>query len=586
MSEDVPDDLPQLLAGDEEITPDDEAKFLEEAFVFPEDRDEHRHEEAFDIPAGKVKEAVIEGAVAAFDTEEQTRLPTPGRTAIESSFFEWPSLENSSELEHYWVNRPYAFVSVLFDEEQRKYRYYVTEPHLDDFEQYVYKDLKAVIRDVLLYRDIEADDRERVFETEVTGLLADYGENLPAVSLRKLQYYLTRDFVGYAEIDPLMEDKQIEDISCVGPDRPVFIYHRKYRNLPTNLVFEEKRLGTTVTRLAQRSDKHISVADPLLDGSLPDGSRIQLTLGTDVSARGSNFTVRKFSEVPFTPVDLVDFGTMTLDMATYLWFAVENEADILFVGGTASGKTTSMNASSFFIPPASKVVSIEDTREITIPHDNWIQSITRESTGDSETGIDMYQLLNAGLRQRPEHLLVGEIRTDSEVALTFFQAISSGHAGYSTFHADGVRTTIDRLTSPPLSVPEQMVQALDIVVHQQQSFLGSRRVRRISQIVELGTADDDRDQLAPQPIYEWTPRQDQFTQTAESGLLERIRERRGWSNRRLNDEFELRRTILADLLNQDATHEQVAGVFYTYYRDAETVMEDLEEGNLNIDQYV
>lgn len=585
MSEDAPRELPPE-AADEESADLAEEEALEEAFIFPEEQDGPQAKESTNIPAGQVKQSVVDTVTAAFAEKTQGPLPTPERPAIEASFFDWPPLDHSSELEHYWVNRPYAFVSVLFDETDRRYRYHVTEPVLDDFEGYVYKDLKAVIRDVLLYRDIDDENREEIFETEVTDLLADYGENLPAVTLQKLQYYLTRDFVGYAEVDPLMEDPQIEDISCVGPGRPVFIYHRDYRNLATNIRFEEERLGTTVTRLAQRSDKHISVADPLLDGSLPDGSRIQLTLGTDVSARGSNFTIRKFSAVPFTPIDLVDFGTMTIEMATYLWFVVENEADILFIGGTASGKTTTMNASSFFIPPESKVVSIEDTREITIPHDNWIQSITRESTSSNETGIDMYQLLNAGLRQRPEHLLVGEIRTDTEVALTFFQAISSGHAGYSTFHADGVKATIDRLTSAPLSVPDQLVQALDIIVHQQQSFLGNRRVRRIDQIVELGADENDPDEIVQHPIYQWTPQDDRFNQTGESALLEEIRKRRGWSQRRLNDEFELRRTVLEELLEQDADHEQVTAVLYTYQRDTETVMEDLESGGLDLEKYV
>lgn len=545
------------------------------------------HEEDRSIPAGDVAGSVVDDVVAYFDGEEDAPLPAPDRVAIESEFFDFSYLESYTEIEHYWVHRPYSFVSVLYDDTEREYRYHVTEADLDEFESYVRSDLDGVLRDTLLYLDIDPEaDRSAVFDREVTNLIAEYASNVAPVTLRKLQYYLTRDFVGYGTIDPIMRDRNIEDISCVGPELPLFVYHRNYRDLETNLEFDQEGLTTFITRLAQRCGKHISIAEPLLDASMPDGSRVQLTLGSDVSSRGSNFTVRKFSEVPYTPVDLVRWGTVSVEMMAYLWLAIQNDMSVLFAGGTASGKSTSMNATSFFIPPNSKVVSIEDTREITLPHDNWIQSVTREGTGSGDrSGIDMYELLKAGLRQRPEFLLVGEVRTDPDVALTFFQAISSGHTGYTTFHADSVETVIDRLTNPPLSVPEQMVRALDAVVVQRQSFIDNRRVRRATELVEINRGGDGG--IETNPVYRWSAADDDFQQVGTPRMFERIQQLRGWSEEHLEAEFDIRVQLLEYLIDTDTTgYNAVTGVLRAFARDPETVTEQLEDGTLDPDEYV
>ncbi len=574
------------MDGDRPASGDASNTSTDDAFVFPAE-DTGEQDPNASLPTSGLKQRVVDAVNRYYETESDLDLPVPTREAIRDQYFEWSYLDRVTAIEHYWLNRPHAFASIVYDPEARAYRYLINEVGLDAFESYVRTDLTEVLRDVLLYREVDATSRERVFQDEVVALLAEYGDGLDATTLRKLQYYLQRDFVGYAELDPLMHDTHIEDISCVGPDLPVFVYHEHYRDLRTSLSFEDERLSTFVTRLAQRSGKHISMADPLVDGSLPDGSRIQLTLGTDVSARGSNFTVRKFAATPYTPVDLIELGTISLDMATYLWLAVQHEMDTLFVGGTASGKTTTMNASAFFVPPNSKVISIEDTREITLPHDNWIQSLTRDATGGEQTGIGMYRLLRAGLRQRPEYLLVGEIRTDPDVALTFFQAIASGHTGFSTFHADSVETAIDRLTNDPLAVPEQMVRALDVIVLQRQSFLGSRRVRRVNEVVELGVAETDTNTIEPRTIYRWDVSDDTFEQVNEPQLYHRIRDVRDWSAAHLEDEFETRRTLLQYLVESDVDdHRAIAGVLHTFVRDPESVVPELQAGTLDPTEYV
>ena len=177
-----------------------------------------------------------------------------------------------------------------------------------------------------------------------------------------------------------MKDPLLEDISCDGAKIPLFLYHRKYRNIKTNISFESDILNSLAITLAQRSGKHISTGSPMLDATLPDGSRLQLTLGTEVTTRGTSFTIRKFREEPYSPIELLDYGTFNIDALVYFWLAIENNKSLLFIGGTASGKTTSLNAVSMFIPPVAKIVSIEDTREITLHHENWIASVTRPAS--------------------------------------------------------------------------------------------------------------------------------------------------------------------------------------------------------------
>ena len=522
------------MDGDRPVSGDASNTSTDDAFVFPAE-DTGEQDPNASLPTSGLKQRVVDAVNRYYETESDLDLPVPTREAIRDQYFEWSYLDRVTAIEHYWLNRPHAFASIVYDPEARAYRYLINEVGLDAFESYVRTDLTEVLRDVLLYREVDATSRERVFQDEVVALLAEYGDGLDATTLRKLQYYLQRDFVGYAELDPLMHDTHIEDISCVGPDLPVFVYHEHYRDLRTSLSFEDERLSTFVTRLAQR----------------------------------------------------IELGTISLDMATYLWLAVQHEMDTLFVGGTASGKTTTMNASAFFVPPNSKVISIEDTREITLPHDNWIQSLTRDATGGEQTGIGMYRLLRAGLRQRPEYLLVGEIRTDPDVALTFFQAIASGHTGFSTFHADSVETAIDRLTNDPLAVPEQMVRALDVIVLQRQSFLGSRRVRRVNEVVELGVAETDTNTIEPRTIYRWDVSDDTFEQVNEPQLYHRIRDVRDWSAAHLEDEFETRRTLLQYLVESDVDdHRAIAGVLHTFVRDPESVVPELQAGTLDPTEYV
>ena len=532
-----------------------------------------------ETPPEEPEQTVIADLSAYFEEFESEFAPAPDGEFIESSFFDFGYREEYEETDRYWVNEPFAYVAILHDPTTSDYRYHVVEPTLSEFERYVREDIMADLRDVLMHVDSRDTDREARLEAELTTLASRYARDVDAGSLHKIRYYIYRDLLGYDRIDPLVRDNRLEDISCDGTDVPVYVYHREYRDMETNIAFGEDRLNSLVIRLAQRSDKHVSIADPMVDASLPNGSRIQMTLGTEVSTRGSNFTIRQFSEVPLTPIDLIDFGTFSVETMTYFWLAIENNLSLLFAGGTASGKTTSMNAISMFIPRKNKVISIEDTREITLPHDNWIQSVTREGGASGSSEIDMYQLLQSALRQRPEYLLVGEIRTEAEVALAFFQAMATGHAAYTTMHADSTSTVLSRLQNPPLSVPEQMVRELDIVAIQRQLFVGDRRVRRNVGISELGRTDDG--ETTTRDIYEWDPATDTMASSAPSGKLREIMYVNGWDEQRLQQELADRERLLRYMLQEDISgYEAFQTIVWQYASNRDEVLALLDSGQL------
>ena len=543
---------------------------------------------ANEIPEVGSRDAVVEELKEYFETTEDTYpWDAPSEEFLEGSFFDFSYLDEGKEVERYWVNKPYAYVSVLRDEKKRDETYHVVEPVMDEFEEFVSGDLTEILRDVITYVDVEeGEDREEKFKEVSEELIREYSGGMSDGSLHKIQYYLRREFAEHGKIDAIMRDRNIEDISCDGTGVPVYVYHRNYRDLMTNVVFESERtLNSFIVRMAQKSGCHISVSNPLVDTSLPDGSRVQLTLGDDISTRGSNFTVRKFADVPITPVDLIRWNTFSLEEMAYFWLCIENNKSLVFAGGTASGKTTSMNAVSFFIPPKSKVVSIEDTREIKLPHDNWIQSVTRQPFAAGERGdVDMYDLLQAALRQRPEHILVGEIRAQPEVALTFFQALATGHTSYTTFHADSVDSLIDRLENDPLNVPRRMVQALDIVSVQKQIVHGGKRVRRNSEIVEIYDSGKG-DSIRTKSVFRWDATKDEHRKLAESPLLREIAEGNGWDQERLEEEMKNRRDVLEFLVEDETTdHEKVGSTVHMFWHDQDWVVEGIRDGTLDTEE--
>ncbi|MBN2110830.1 MAG: type II/IV secretion system ATPase subunit [Methanosarcinaceae archaeon] len=491
--------------------------------------------------------------------------------------FELP--KGYTEIERYWVNEPYSFVCIL--EKNSVYHYHVAEPALTLYERDILERIYDDLRDILSLGGIGVKkDKEAVLVEQTLNLLSRYHANLEYSSVYRVMYYLKRNFLGSDRIHSLMLDPNIEDISCDGVEVPVFLYHNIYRNIRTNISFGEEELNSLVIRLCQRSGKHISISEPMVDATLPDGSRLQATLGKEITTRGSSFTIRKFRGDPITAIDLINYNTCNVEMMAYFWLAIENGNCAIFAGGTASGKTSMLNAVSLFIPPLSKVVSIEDTRELTLHHDNWIAGVTRKSLSAGSAGeVNMYDLLRSALRQRPEYILVGEIR--GEEALTLFQAISTGHATYSTMHAGDVQTVVNRLDSPPLNVPHVMLQSLDILSIQTQTFVNDRRVRRTQSIVEFTGIDAKTGYIRINELYRWDPLTDRFTRSGDSYALNRIMQARGWEREKLRSELRSRERILEYMQEKGMRdYVSISLVVQAYSANPELVMQTIDDDTL------
>ena len=484
---------------------------------------------------------------------------------------------NMNEIEIQPILKNYSYVRILYDTLANEYFYEAIEPKLLEEESELLDVLKEIIvANLELLEDAEKGEKETYLRRVVDGLLRELGVELHPVSKERIMYFILRDFIRYGAIDVVMTDLQVEDVSCDGVGVPFYIYHRKYGSIPSNLKFDSaEELDSFVIWLAQRCGKHISVAQPMLDATIPDGSRLQATLGMHVTKRGSSFTIRRFRENPFTPLDMIRFKTLSPEMASYLWLAIENGQSMLICGGTASGKTTTLNAILLFIPPQMKIVSIEDTRELNLPHENWVPLLTRAgfggksmATGKAAGEIDMFDLLTAALRQRPQYMMVGEVRGPE--AFVVFQAMATGKSAYTTFHADDVQAMVHRLENDPINLPRALVAALDIVLLQAQVKVGTDMTRRVKSIVEIVGTDPESNELITNSAYTWNPADDTFNYSGHSYVYEKISLARNWNQRRMEQEVKRRLDLFEYMKRTNVqNYRDVAKIVSSYYKDPE-----------------
>lgn len=492
-----------------------------------------------------------------------------------------PDKENVREIDiRYSLLAPFADAHIAWDEDEEELVYNIDEPTLNDHEQELFERIKGALEQKIDVSLDKLDTRDKVLgylEEKIDEVTRELGIRLSEEEKTKLMYFIYRNFAGLNEIEPMMHDPYIEDIGCSGIGIPTYIVHSKFGSMKTNLVFDdEEPLKNLVVKLAERCGKYVSYSNPLLDGSLPDGSRVNASLTQDVTTKGPTFSIRKFQETPYSAVDLIDFGTANLEIMAYFWLAQEYQKSILISGGTATGKTTFLNSIVTFIPPEHKIVSIEDTRELQLPHENWIPSVSRSGFGtDDEDDINMYKLLKESFRQNPDYVVVGEVR--GEEASVLFQGMSSGHPSMGTIHASSPEDVVKRLTTPPINLSPSLVETLDIVVIMSHARQYGENARRVKAVYEVETITPEGSPRTNEYVS-WTAIDDTFSFKNESAILDEIKQQYGFSQDEIEEELENRKKVLEWMHDNGYKHfTEVARIVSEYYKDPDSVMQAIEE---------
>lgn len=386
---------------------------------------------------------------------------------------------------------------------------------------------------------------------------------------------LFQDLVGYGEIDPLIRDDNLEEIMIIGINKPVFVYHREYGMMKTNIIFKDSdELMNLIDTIARQINRRIDQESPILDGRLLDGSRVNATI-PPISADGPSMTIRKFKKDPLTIIDLIKSKTVSVELAAFFWLCFDGlgvrSANAIISGGTSSGKTTTLNALSSFINPKERIITIEDTLELQIPHEHVIRMETRPPNVENKGELTMDDLVKNSLRQRPDRIIVGEVRGNE--AITLFTALNTGHSGFGTLHSNDARETITRLTNAPMSVPNIMISAIDFIIMQNRIYKSDGvSFRRVSEVAEVVGIEEGVVQL--NKIFEWDPQNDIIKKVGiTSKTLTEIAKVSGNSLNAVYDEIKNRELVLQHMINQDIhSIKDVGTVLEMYYLNPQKVL--------------
>ena len=462
--------------------------------------------------------------------------------------------EGYTQVESYPLNPPFSYAWVFQDDSEGSFFYVVDELPLSREEREDYKRLKSILEYELKAPRLD-ESLVDSFRRQLPAILEEHKEALAGtnqVGMRKIMYYLEKDLIGYGKIDGLIADPYIEDISCLGINKPVYIYHRKYNNARTNIIFsDEEELDDFITRIVHRQGKHVSIAHPIVDLTLPGKHRLAVSFGKETTPAGTSFTIRKFREDPLTIVDLIINETIDESIAAYLWMLMENKMSVMVVGPTGAGKTTALNAIACLVRPDYKMISVEEVQEINLPQENWVSTIARTGFGgDSEGEVTLYDLIKSAVRHRPTLILVGEIR--GEEAYVLFQALATGHGGLCTMHADDVETVVKRLTQPPMNIPPSILSLMNcVIVVKQVRNTGfnphdrkgsTRKFTKISEIDSNGVSSD---------VFTWNIATDSFqSHLDKSYLFQKIAKSVDVPVSVVMQEFERRKKILLNMVEQ------------------------------------
>ena len=466
--------------------------------------------------------------------------------------------EDAEVIETYPIHPPFSKVTIASLPELGGGRaYFIEEVQLSPQEQAIFRKLMDIVSVEIEPPEQEHVDLNKYVEGEAERLAKKYGlmrrvKKLGEGSWPKIVYYLQRDLIGFGPLHVIMSDRMIEDVSVNGVDIPVYVWHRKYESMPTNLrIVDETTLDNILIKLTHLAQKHISTAFPLLDAMLPTKDRLAATFRREVSPKGSTFCIRRFREVPFSVVELIELGTLNEVLAAYFWLLIENRMTIAVIGGTGAGKTTTLNALASLVKPSMKIVTVEEIPELLLPHENWVQLVARPSygLGIAKIGeVSLFELVKLSLRYRPDYIVVGEIR--GEEAFVLFQAMATGHGGLTTLHAESVDHAVKRLTSPPMNIAESYVPLINVMVLQERVQLPrpragltfGRRMREVYEVLDYGRYER---------IAYWDPVSDTYvTDFKKSEMLRRIALRHGVDFELVLEELAKRALLFHDMLRQ------------------------------------
>jgi flagellar protein FlaI len=481
-----------------------------------------------------------------------------------------PSQRGLKVIEKYPLYEPFAHVVIVQNPITGEYKYILDELQLDSLENDVYKRILEILLAEIESPKDEIVDPRKFFAEKAKEIVDKYRISLgwlPDVSWYKILYHAERDLVGFGTIDPLMRDPNIEDISCDGVNKPVYIWHRNHESIETNLSFEnDELLDNLVVKLVHMAGKHVSSAFPIVDASLPGKHRLAVAYRREITPFGTAFTIRKFREDPYSIIDLINVGTFSEEMAAYLWICLENRASVMVLGGTASGKTTSLNALACLIKPGSKIMTIEETAELNLSHENWVSLIARQSygLGGSNVGeVALFDLVKTCMRHRPDLMIVGEVR--GQEAYVLFQALATGHGGMCTMHAENVDSAVKRLTQKPMDISPAYIPLMNIVLSVQRVHLVKNGVKKAyRRILSINEIADYEKYLNP---FKWDPVKDEQSIDLESShLLPLIALRLGVTTEELLAELWRRRDVLHYMREKKIrSYREVAEVIAEYY---------------------
>ncbi len=476
-----------------------------------------------------------------------------------------------------------SYAKIYWNDAKNRYQYDVVQPPISEAMQKLLVRIKNLLEEKLDvdFTKMKEIEVKEYLHHQVDELMDYFGIKISDTDKQILLYYIDRDFLGLGLVEPLMHDPEIEDISCDGAGVPIFVFHRNPRigSIITNLVINDvDELDSYLIRLAQLTGQSVSVIDPLLNGTLPDGSRIQGTLGTDIAKRGSNLTIRKFTKYPFTPTHFLNYGTLDIKTLAFLWMCTDYGFSILASGGTATGKTSFLNMLSLFIKPEMKIVSIEDTGEIQLPHPHWVPQVARVSVSDEKNkqrgDVDLFDLLRESLRQRPDYIIVGEVR--GREAYVLFQQMATGHASLATIHAENFDKLVDRLITPPIELPPSLIESLDVVVFMSNLRYRGKFVRKVQGIFEIIGYNYEKNRPKVNQVIEWDSNTDKFILKNKSQILHRIMKKTGLKEDQIKEEMKRRMIVLYWMRERNIIdYRDVGRIVNLYYNYPLQVLETI-----------